>query len=856
MVISPLTLAITTSGEEFDFSSTGERAMALSSLIKAGFPIPDAFVVTTEAWKSFVENTGLDDEIKDLMLGIGELDEEIFREHSTQMMEAVGSREIPEKISAEISSAYIDLCDGEQFGEVTVRSSFVFGDGAGAIPPGLFDSVTEVRGVEEVIEALKRVWASMFNYRTLRYLVRSGSLHKRLHMAVLVQKTVHGEIEGTIHTVDNEESNPDDIVIRAVSTSEKDDGESIVGGELFLVSRDDLSLEQRRIEGAGASGLSEDHACSLARFALRIEEHFGVPQIIDWKLQDDGFFIVDAKPIRSDAEHGGEIIWSRLHWGELFPGIMSPFTRSALIPSLEKSIKKNLNIEGDRHCENTRFFSDINGGLYVNVNAIRDHSPRWAFTYHDLSPTAEVGEEDMSGNNRPGWLDCIAMLIGSIRRIGNQNVEAETLSGRIASNRDKISAGALRGKSDGALHIIIDRFFEQILEPASDLLISSDQTQILCHTALRCALELSGFTDPVAVHMEINTVPGPPRLALDVWRLSRLAESIGGIPEKLSEADNWSYIDPFLGRVDGGVLFGKRLALFLDNHGHHSSSSLEISSTTWRENPEEPATLLRTMIRIGEDIDLASKLEKAAARARETERNRKKNSGFATNLLTATALKNTAQSDALKVKAIDNMHKAVAGLRLLTLEVGRRLESRGEIATQNDVFFLTMSEIKNFLALQIPENKIEDTVEERRENTFNLENMRTDTTVENNNLRNKEEGEITLNGIGASSGTYTGTAVVIKNFSDISNLKPDEVAVLRELVEPLAPVMAISGAAIVETGGFLSGAAMLARSFATPCVVGAHNACNFINTGDIVTIEGNSGKITVQHIIGDEENEL
>lgn len=198
-----------------------------------------------------------------------------------------------------------------------------------------------------------------------------------------------------------------------------------------------------------------------------------------------------------------------------------------------------------------------------------------------------------------------------------------------------------------------------------------------------------------------------------------------------------------------------------------------------------------------------------------------------------------------------NWARACRAFRPPLLEIGRRLVQRGALVQTEDVFFLRLAEVRQFETLDPAAAKA--AVRERQEEYRRLEGYRLPEGVFELPTQLVPAGEAAgpgaaaLSGQGVSSGKATGPARVIASADAAleTEVQPGEVLVLPVFDAPMAPLFVPAAALVVETGGMLSHAAIVAREYGIPAVVGAKDATRVIRDGQVVTVDGDTGTVTL-----------
>jgi len=317
-------------------ASLGEM---ISNLAGAGVSVPGGFATTAQAYRDFLELSGLNDQIHAALDALDVDDVNALAKTGAQIRQWIMEAEFPEKLNAEIRTAFAELSAGNPNLAVAVRSSATAEDLPDASFAGQQETFLNIRGVENVIRAAKEVFASLFNDRAISYRVHQGFDHKLVALSAGVQRMVRSETgtAGVMFTLDTESGFRDVVFI----TGAYGLGETVVQGAVnpdeFYVHKNTLAAGRpailRRNLGskaikmiygdeakAGRSVktvdvepaerarfcLSDVEVAELAKQAMIIEKHYKAPMDIEWaKDGDDGkLYIVQARPetVKSRAQ--------------------------------------------------------------------------------------------------------------------------------------------------------------------------------------------------------------------------------------------------------------------------------------------------------------------------------------------------------------------------------------------------------------------------------------------------------------------------------------------------------------------------------------------------------------------------
>ena len=322
-------------------ASLGEM---ISNLAGAGVCVPGGFATTAQAYRDFLEQSGLTTRSMPLLDALDVDDVNALAKTGAQIRQWVMETPFPAQLDADIRNAFAEMSEGNANMAVAVRSSATAEDLPDASFAGQQETFLNIRGVDNVLRAAKEVFASLYNDRAIAYRVHQGFDHKLVALSAGVQRMVRSETgaAGVMFTLDTESGFRDVVFITAAYGL----GETVVQGAVnpdeFYVHKptlaagtsghpapqprqqgdqDDLRRRsQGRQVGEDRRGrptptarrfcLSDAEVIELARQALIIEKHYGRPMDIEWaKDGDDGkLYIVQARPETVKSRSSGNVM--------------------------------------------------------------------------------------------------------------------------------------------------------------------------------------------------------------------------------------------------------------------------------------------------------------------------------------------------------------------------------------------------------------------------------------------------------------------------------------------------------------------------------------------------------------------
>ncbi|MCL4325761.1 MAG: phosphoenolpyruvate synthase [Candidatus Thermoplasmatota archaeon] len=307
-----------------DIEIGGGKAVNLGELISFGINVPEGFVITTETFNLYTIENGIDGYIKEKLSKIPE-NQSVIDTISNEIKERYVNGKMSEDIKAEILSSYNRLSKEFSGMFVAVRSSAITEDMVNSSFAGQQDTYLNIKGEHELIEAVKKCWASLYTSRVILYREKHRIPVSNLKIAVVVQKMVNSDSSGVMLT-QNPTNGKDEVMIEGILGL----GEAIVSGEVtpdnYVVSKNPLSINSKVInkqvhkivksENGGVKRvtldeekdkekISDSDIIELTKNGIAIEKHYGKPMDIEWAIERGKIYIVQARPIT--AVGGGNI---------------------------------------------------------------------------------------------------------------------------------------------------------------------------------------------------------------------------------------------------------------------------------------------------------------------------------------------------------------------------------------------------------------------------------------------------------------------------------------------------------------------------------------------------------------------
>ncbi len=323
--------------EDTDYA--GGKGANLGEMTAAGLPVPPGFVVGASSYALFCDVGGLRDRIEQQLSSVDVDDTAALETATLEVRKMVEAEPVPDEVASEIRDAYLELAGDRDNPPVAVRSSATAEDTEAASFAGMNETFLNVRGPDEVVDAVRRCWSSLFGARTVFYRAKQGFGQADMDIAVVVQIQILSTRAGVMFTIDPASGDNDRLVIEGSLGL----GESVVSGQVspdrYVIDKETLHIEKRDVKrkelvieplpdgGTRTRELSGDESTQpvltdeevrrIAELGIRDEEHYGKPQDTEWAFDEEGIaWMLQSRPVTSSggdtsvelAEHEGEAL--------------------------------------------------------------------------------------------------------------------------------------------------------------------------------------------------------------------------------------------------------------------------------------------------------------------------------------------------------------------------------------------------------------------------------------------------------------------------------------------------------------------------------------------------------------------
>ncbi|MEO3836893.1 rifamycin-inactivating phosphotransferase [Nonomuraea sp. B10E8] len=853
-----------------NIAEVGGKGAHLGELSRIdGVRVPDGFCVTTDAFERVVAEAASIDAQLDLLARVNPDDRGAIRTLSADIRRVVEGVAVPDDLVAAISEALARL--GEQT-SCAVRSSATAEDLPTASFAGQQDSYLNVVGLDAVLRHVRRCWASLFTERAVTYRCRNGFDHRRVRMAVVVQRMVFPDAAGILFTADPVTSNRKAATVEAGWGLGEALVSGLVAGDVYTVRDDqvvttEVATKTRFVEASPGGGtqeaptdprrqtqpaLTEAQVVRLVRLGRRVEEHFGRPQDIEWCLAGDDFHIVQSRPITTlfplpPADDRENHLYVSVGHQQMMTDAMKPLGLSLWQLTTPRSM----------HEAGGRLFVDVApllarpAGRASLIEALGRSDP---LIREALQSVVDRGDflrslpDDDSGaapaGDSPALIEADPAIVTQLIRDNQESVA--TLQGKIQG----LSGPAL-------LDFILADIAELkrvLFDPRShQVIMTGFEAAWWLNDRLEEWLGEKNAADTLTQSVPHNVTSEMGLALLDVADTIRPHADVVRFLHRV--VDEGREGDGFLNELPGlpgGQEAHDAIRDYLDEYGMRCAGEIDITRTRWSENP---AMLVRTILGNIKNFEPGAGKRRFEQGRREAQRKEQE-------LLTRLRALPHGEQKAEEAKRMIDRIRTFAGYReypkygmirryfvykQALLQEADRLVASGVLREREDIFFLRFQELREVVRTDDVDAEL---VLERRAAFRSYEPLTpprvftSDGEVITGRYRSEDAPPGALAGLPVSAGTVEGRARVVMDMAR-ADLEEGDILVTAYTDPSWTPLFVTVAGLVTEVGGLMTHGAVIAREYGLPAVVGVEQATRLIRDGQRIRVHGTGGYVEI-----------
>jgi pyruvate,water dikinase len=825
--IQPFTAAAAT-----NVLQAGGKGAVLARLFQAGMPVPPGGVLTSRTLTAYLDMQGL-----------------AASASPEDIRQALSAESPPAALREELYTVLSHL--GPAPHGWAVRSSAVAEDSAAASFAGIYESVLAVQEAD-LWPAILTCWASWWSERALAYRQRLGEAEALPRMAVVLQPMVAARCAGVAFTVEPLTGDHTRMVINAAPGLGVMVVSGVVQPEQYVVGKAPAPhlLETRLLQPEQPPLLPTEAVLTLGRLLQHVETLCGQPQDVEWAWDGTRCWILQSRPITTlaDATPGADTVWGNANLKDVIPGIVSPFSWSLMQHQLEAAIRQQYTQMGYHVAPQVPIIRRHWGRPYFNLSVF--HTV--AYTLYGATPeqqVAQLGGAMVRGFTPAGapsrwqrlrWF-CNVLRFSRIAERARQAVPASFAMVTQRWREDlrqapQLDRTALLHKLD-SFAAITQPFLLQHLILTSAMSGNFGYLRGLIERWLPQAA--AGLVADLVTGMgEVTSAEHSYRL----WELSRLARQSPQVLAFLQRRDWHTWREAL-----AGTPFAQAWQTFLDAYGHRSLYEVEMANPRWREQPDYLFDVIAAYAALAQDTPPFDP-QAQTQRRQHAERQALQGLSWWRRRWLRTVLQRTQEFSRLRENSKSQLVRLIDIGRCMALVAARILVEDGVLPEPTAVFLLEGDEIKAALRGEYSTQDIAQRLARRR-----LERQRYaalqapevfigDRPVYEQPLA--EQG-LVLRGLPSSPGRVTSIARVLRSPQAGTRLQPGEILVAPSTDPGWTPLFLLAAGLVMETGGYLSHGAIVAREYGIPAVLNIPMATQRIADGSTITLDGGAGTVQV-----------
>ena len=811
-----------------DILRAGGKGANLGEMTAAGINVPKGFVITAEAYREFLKENKIDEFIS-RALAEAQADERALLSAAGEFRKRITAGHFPAQSEKEIKKKYAELGEAAR---VAVRSSATAEDLPDASFAGQQETYLNVRGIEDVLIYIRQCYASLWGDRAVSYRFNQGYNQSSVAIAVVIQEMVESEKAGVLFTLNPVTQNKDEMQINASYGL----GESVVSGRVtadsYIVNKagdiievnigsketqivyDDKNTKEEPVSKAKriARALNDTEIAGLVKAGLKIEKHYGMPMDIEWAIKKNEIYILQARAITTLKNNDDKKLIQKYIQSKP----LTKSTKENMAFLLEKMPFAYRVLDFDYmmaiNDQKARIFAE--GGLVFNSNP-------------------EIDDDGIQTlpKNKKGLTPNIIHIFKIIRMLKNFDYCSEVCKKFMTHYEkeiERIKTLDFQNMSLAECSTFMEQSYELVQQLAYDrfkyalfpsFLMSKKFTKIIKRVDKNC----SAFD----FYWQLNN-----RTAVVTNDISRIADEIkknAALTEAVLSGEKFK-------TLCAGFPEFKRIADdFINRNGFKSDYNCYcIEAKTFIEDPDRLVNIVRPLL--------------STPDASDQDFHNNKNRNF------AALMQNLKNIYGAKYTRIEHDVRNFRYFHVVREESQYLWETLfyyvRQCAKRINMLLLKSADYKHGIANlfhrelteMLEAGRLTDVYKEkisRRNEKFPL----AEKVWEASKLLVFDSTGAVLKGVSGSPGIVVGKVRIIRKPEEFYKMQKGDVLVCHLTDPEWTPLFKLASAVVADTGSALSHAAIVAREFNIPAVLGVGFATTRFKDGDMITVDGNAGEV-------------
>ena len=856
-----------------DLLKVGGKCANLGELSKvAETQVPDGFCINTQAYKKVTENNAELNHLLDGLMHFKAEDRAEISEIGKKIRAIIENITFPGDITEEIN---IQLSKFSVENAFAVRSSATAEDLPGASFAGQQDTYLNIIGKSAILQHISKCWASLFTDRAIIYRIQNNFDHRKVQLAVIVQRMIFAQASGILFTANPVSGNRKVISIDAGFGL----GEALVSGlvnadnyhvcedkiinrkisvkklAIYAINEGGTKSEVLSTEWQNRQVLTDEQIISLAHIGRKIESHFGSPQDIEWCLVDNAFYIVQSRPITTlypipEQSSEGNHVYISVGHQQMMTDVMKPLGLSLWQLRAARPMFK----------AGGRLFVDVTDGLVTPLGkanlleAMEQHDPLIKDALVSITERGDFLKLLPDDGRTPALVKSTKGLSAAniLSQVGNNPGIIENLIKDNEASVETLKQNIQTKSGADLFDFILDD-----IEQSKKMIFDSQHMGVIIATMNAASwindkmdewLGEKNVADVLSQSVSNNVTSEMGLALLDVADVIRPYPAIIKYLQYTKDTD---FLDKLI-RFEGGKSVREAIDGYFDKYGMRCAGEIDITRSRWKEKPEILISMILNNIKNFEPDAAKRKFEQGETEALNKEQ----------ELLKRLALLPDGEQKVKETGQMISLLRNFAGYReypkygivirffiykqALLKEIEKLLQAK-IIKEREDVYYLTFEELRAVVLTK----KLDLTlIRERKEEHRLFEKLNPPRVITSDGEiitgRYKHQGlpDGAIAGLAVSSGTVEGRARVILNIED-ADLEDGDILVTTFTDPSWTPLFVSIKGLVTEVGGLMTHGAVIAREYGLPAVVGLENATKLIKDGQLIRVNGTNGYIEV-----------
>ena len=816
----------------------GNKGKFLLLMKQEGFNVPDGFVLDSDTYDETVKG----DPEKVINKALESLNKDNLKETVAKLQALFDGIKLPAKTADEIKA----LVKTDKL--YAVRSSGTKEDLDEFSFAGQYQTFLNTKP-EDVEARVIDCYKSMFSEIILSYLVNRKIDTSELKMSVVVQEMVASDKSGICFTIDPVTGNDKTMLIEVSEGL----GEDIVSGktvpEQYHYNWYDNKETDRKPDN---KLISEANVEKYAKVFAKIQQQFGYPCDIEFAIKDDELFILQSRRITKLNYSGINDLWTTADFkdGGVSATVCTPYMWSLYEYIWEYSLRRFIvdsKILKDEQLPK-KLGEMYYGRCYWNLTAVKKAMEQ-IVGYKEREFDNEygiVGNYEGDGKTTGATPKVLFHLLPIVieqnkllkdRRLNSERYKQELLDLYFEYKRH-LDEGTIEDITKEFYRITHETYLRSETTYFHQIFINTIHQSLYKDSLLKYVseseyLSLLGSIDNISHLLPFYEM-------WDITRKIRASEETAAFWKDNSAEEIAKYLDS----DKFNMPLVKKL---IDEYGYHSDKELDITYPCYYEEPHVMIAMVKDMALLDDSYS--------------PEKDKERGTAVYTKILEN--LKSTVSSGKYK-KIEDKVAKMrrmlwwreefrdvstrfYYMLRMYTIEYAKKLVSDGVLEKLEDVWFLKVGHLWDYIAGNKTKEDLNDIITRNKFYYNAYRNYISDNEIGHDfSVISDSANKNSIRGLGANNGKITGVARVIEDFTQIDRLQQDDILVTRFTDTGWTPKFAILSGIVTEYGGILCHAAIVSREYGIPAIVCCKDAMSRITDGQIITIDGSTGVVTLK----------